>query len=93
MDGYILHYMLQRMRLGFLEIVTSVDWIEPGIQKVLGPLPIAHNNTRGRQSFLILRRDKVNPVALQVAESLDNTVWWHYRLVDDHELFEPGRGK
>src|SRR4051812_7803426 len=92
-DRYVLHDMFQRMRLRLLKVVTPVNWIEPGVQKVLRPLSIPHNDARRRQSFLILRNDKVYPITLQVAKRLDNAVWRHHGLVDDHELFEAGGGE
>jgi hypothetical protein len=37
----VLDDMLERVELGLLEVVASVDWVEPDVQKVLCPLPIA----------------------------------------------------
>lgn len=84
----LLHDMLQRMRLRLLEVVASVDRIEPRVQEVLGPLSIPNNEAVLRQSIFVLSNNKIYPISFEVSERFDDTVWWYYRLMDDHEFFE-----
>jgi hypothetical protein len=83
--------MLQRMRLRFLEVVATVDGIEPRIQEVLGPLSIAHNEAARCDSILVLRHNHVYAVALEVSKGLDDAVWGDHGLVDNHEFLETRR--
>lgn len=86
----VLNDMLQRVRLGFLEIVAPVDGIEPGVEEVLGPLPIPYDDAGRHQALLVLCDDEVYSVALEISESLDDTVRGHYGLVGDHDVLEAG---
>lgn len=83
-----LHDMLQRMALRLLKIITPVYRIEPRVQKVLRPIPIPHNDTRGHQSLFILRHHEVDPVALQVPKRFDHAVGGHNGFIGEHDVFE-----
>lgn len=78
------------MILSLLEVVAPVDRIKPYVQEVLGPLSVLDNETAWRQAVLVLSDDQVDPIALEIAESLDDTVWWHDGSIGDHERFQFG---
>jgi hypothetical protein len=90
---YILHDVLQSVKLGLLEIVRPVHGVEPDIQKVLGPLAIPDDEATRRQAILILSEDEVYPVPLQIAECLDDAVWRDNGCIGDHKRLEFGGGE
>lgn len=78
------------MGLSPLEVVTPIDRIKPRLQHELSPLPIAHDETADRQSFFILREDKIYIRTLQVAKGFDDAVRGDDGLVLLHQGFYPG---
>lgn len=76
--------MLQRVELCFLEIVRPVDRVEPHIEEVLCPLAISDGEAAGRKAVFVLCKYKVYPVALEVAECLNNAVRGDYRRIREH---------
>lgn len=59
---YLLHDMLERVVFGLLEVVTSVDGVEPGVQEELCPLSVSDDKTARRQAVLVLGDDKIYSV-------------------------------
>lgn len=84
--------MLQRMPLRLLEIIAPIQGIEPRVQQILGPLAVADHHAVLAQPFVVLRQDKVDVGALQVAEGLDHTVGRDHAAVDQHDGFEARGG-
>ena len=82
--NHSLYNVLQRMVFGFLEVVASVDRVEPSIQEELCPLSVTDYKTTRCQSVFVLRDDKVYPVALQVAECLDDAFWRNDGGIGEH---------
>lgn len=78
----------QSMCLGSLEVVGSVEWVEPGIQEELCPLAVPQNKASGRHALLVLRQHKVHVVSLEVRERLDDAVRRNDRSVLNHEFLE-----
>lgn len=85
-----LHDVLERVALGFLEIVAAVQRVEPGVQEELGPVGIADEQASARQTFAVLREHEIDALAFEVREGLDDAVGGHDGLVGDHEGFEFG---
>ena len=85
-----LHDVLERVALGFLEIVAAVQRVEPGVQEELGPLGVADQQAAAREALAVLREDEVDALAFEVREGLDDAVRRHDGLVGDHEGFEFG---
>lgn len=88
----VLHNVFQGMSLRLLKVIAPVDWIEPAVQKVLGPLAISDNKAARRQAILVLGDDEVNSVALQIAKCFDDRVGGDNRRVGDHQALE-ARGR
>lgn len=83
-EWYLLYDVFQRMELGLLEVVRPVDGIKPDIEEVLCPLAVPDGKAARRKTVLVLSEDKVYPVALEVAECLDDTVWWDDGRIAKH---------
>lgn len=76
--------------MGFrtLEVIRTVQRIEPSIQQEPCPIALAEHETACAQSMLVLRQDEVDLLALQVLEGGDNTFWWNDRLSSLHCLVQ-----
>lgn len=74
-----------------LEVVGPVDRVEPSIQEELCPFSVADYKTTWCQSVLILRNDKINPIALQIAECLDDAFRRNDGGIGEHVRLEFGR--
>jgi hypothetical protein len=92
-ERYVLHNVLERMELGFLEVVAPVDGVEPDVQKVLCPLAVANDKAAWRQSVLVLGEDEVYAITLQVAECLDDAVGRDDGRIGHHGGLELRRGE
>ena len=79
------------MRFRFLEIVTSIERIEPGVDEELGPITVPQDKAAGRKSFLVLCEDKVHIFPLQMRERLDDAVGRDDGVVFNHDVLQLAR--
>lgn len=79
------------MSLSLLEVVASIQWIEPRLRKVLSPVAVAQHYTVRCQSIAVLAYDQRSVLPSQVAKSLDDAIGRNDREAPDHQLLEVPR--
>lgn len=79
------------MCLGLLKVIAPINRIEPRLEEELGPVTVPHHQAARREALLVLREHKMDVVAAQVAERLDDAVGRDDRMILNHQLLQPRR--
>ena len=90
-----LHDVLKGVALRFLEVVATVQRVEPGVQEELGPVValfctagVAEQEAAVREVVAILGEDEGGFGGGEVGEGVDDAVGGHDGDVFEHEGFE-----
>lgn len=78
----------QGVRLGFLEVVASIERVVPAVEEKLGPLAVSDNEAFCRHAFEILGDHDINILRLEVRIRLDDAIRKGDRLVANHQVLK-----
>lgn len=76
------------MSLSLLEVVTSVQRIQPRLKEELGPFSVAENNVVMYETRFVLRQNNINVVSTEMTKSLDDAVRRHNGLTANHQRLQ-----
>ena len=91
-----LHQVFERMCLGFLKCIRTVQGIEPGIEEILGPAVRGGGRGRGVANYegsvgkvvRILTDDQACPRGLDSRERMDDRIGGNHRDILVHQRLE-----